>query len=73
MAKVYECDSCGEVIKDVRKARMKEFFVGVTWDGIEEKAKHRVKIHLCNECFKGLKKIGRDVGLHRKSVKRSEE
>jgi hypothetical protein len=39
---------------DPHQARMKEFFVGVTGDGFPSDVKQKVRIHLCDECFKGL-------------------
>ena len=62
MSKVYKCDCCDEIIKDVYEARMKEFYVDSEYDivcGILPlNSKNIVKIHLCEKCYKGLKEIG---------------
>ena len=56
--KVYKCDACGCVITDPYKVKMKEFYIGTVSSLIAycpnsdiQKIK---KIHLCEECFKGL-------------------
>ena len=62
MSKVYKCDCCDEIIKDVYEAKMKEFYVDSEYDivcGILPlNSKNIVKIHLCEKCYKGLKEIG---------------
>lgn len=55
--KVYKCDSCGKVIENPFKIKMKEFFVGVDFDltGIfPKKTKLTKRVHICDECYKGL-------------------
>lgn len=61
--KAYICDSCKNPITDPCFFKMKEFYY--TWEydttiaKIPTKAKY--KIHLCDDCFKGLKEIGKGV------------
>lgn len=55
--KVYQCDACGKVIKDPYEEKMKEFCVVAHFDvgGVfPEFTKRKEKVHLCEECFKGL-------------------
>lgn len=57
--RVYQCDSCKEVISDPYTVKMKEFYVGVDTDyfsGIEipVERKRKIEIHLCDDCYKGL-------------------
>ena len=61
--RVYQCDCCNKVISDPYTVKMKEFYVGVDTDyfsGIEipVERKRKIKIHLCDDCYKGLHLIG---------------
>lgn len=61
--RIYQCDSCKEIISDPYTVKMKEFYLGVDIDclsgiSILIESKRRVKIHLCDECYKGLNLIG---------------
>lgn len=61
--RVYQCDSCNKVISDPYTVKMKEFYLGVDIDclsgiTIPIESKRKVKIHLCDECYKGLNLIG---------------
>lgn len=61
--RIYQCDSCKKVIEDPYTVKMKEFYLGVDIDclsgiAIPIESKRRVKIHLCDECYKGLNLIG---------------
>ncbi len=61
--RIYLCDSCNKVISDPYTAKMKEFYLGVDTDyfsgiAIPVESKRKVKIHLCDECYKGLNLIG---------------
>lgn len=61
--RVYQCDCCEKVISNPNKVKMKEFYLGVDIDclsgiAIPIESKRRVKIHLCDECYKGLNLIG---------------
>lgn len=69
MAQVFTCDCCKEVITNPYKLKMKEFYVGMYFDAdlggnVELESmnvKRKVKIHLCDDCWRGLRKIGMDV------------
>lgn len=55
--KVYQCDACKRTIKDPYQVKMKEFYVGCRFDlfGVfPEDCKRRVKIHICDSCYRGL-------------------
>ena len=55
--KVYQCDSCERTITDPYEAKMKEFYLG-SYDVIYPvKMKQKVKVHLCDDCYKGLRFI----------------
>lgn len=61
--RVYQCDSCNKVVSDPYTVGMKEFYIGVDVDclsgiAIPIESKRKVKIHLCDECYKGLNLIG---------------
>ena len=58
--KVYECDACKKTIKDPYEVKMKEFYAGCSFENygiFPSNDKRKVKIHLCDDCFKGLNKI----------------
>lgn len=60
--RVYRCDNCNKVISDPYKVKMKEFYVGVDTDyfsgiAIPVERKRKIKIDLCDDCFKGLQAI----------------
>ena len=62
--KVYKCDSCGRTIDSPYEERMKEFYISGSCDSIfiiPHNDKRRVKIHLCNDCFRGLHKIAENA------------
>lgn len=57
--RVYQCDSCNKVIQDPYIVKMKEFYVGIdreyfTWLETLVKSKRKIKIQLCDDCYKGL-------------------
>lgn len=57
--RVYQCDCCNKVISDPYTVKMKEFYLGVDTDyfsgiAILVECKSKIKIHLCDDCFKGL-------------------
>lgn len=58
--RVYQCDSCNKVITNPHSVKMKEFYVGMmdtdSSSGIviPIDSKRKIKIHLCDDCFKGL-------------------
>lgn len=68
--RIYQCDSCNKVISDPYTVGMKEFYLGVdclSGIAIPIESKRKVKIHLCDECFKGLNLIGELVPEKEKS------
>lgn len=62
--RIYQCDCCKKIIEDPFTVKMKEFYLGVDTDCLSgvpfpvENCRRRIKIHLCDECFKGLNLIG---------------
>lgn len=57
--KVYQCDCCNKVISDPYTVKMKEFYLGVDTDyfsgiAIPIERKRKIKIQLCDDCYKGL-------------------
>lgn len=57
--RVYQCDCCEKVISDPHTVKMKEFYVGVDFDcgsriAIPIGSKRKIKIQLCDDCYKGL-------------------
>lgn len=59
--RVYKCDCCNKVITDPYEVEMKEFYLGVDTDcfsligiAIPVERKRKIKIDLCDDCFKGL-------------------
>jgi hypothetical protein len=61
--RIYQCDCCEKVIADPYTVKMKEFYLDVDTDclsgtPIPIESKRRIKIHLCDECYKGLNLIG---------------
>lgn len=57
--KVYQCDCCNKVITDPYTVKMKEFYVGIDIEffsqiGIPIESKRKIKIQLCDDCFKSL-------------------
>lgn len=64
MSKEYVCDCCNEVIFVPHEVTMKEFYLGYTIEDfgvVPTLAKRKVKIHLCENCFLGLKEIAKKV------------
>ena len=64
--KVYECDCCKKVIQNPYELKMKEFYVGCSfepWGVFPSNDKRKVKINLCDDCFKGLNKIAKDKAV----------
>lgn len=58
--RIYQCDCCEKVISDPYTVKMKEFYLGMmdtdSSSGIviPIDSKRKIKIHLCDDCFKGL-------------------
>lgn len=70
--RVYQCDSCNKVISNPHTVKMKEFYVGIDIEYFTRiktpvKSKRKIKIHLCDECYKGLNLIGELVPKKRES------
>ena len=64
MSVEYVCDSCGEMMKNPHDVKMKEFYIGCSFDldGVYPFFDSRkVKIHLCDDCYHGLKEIVKKV------------
>lgn len=65
--RVYKCDSCNKLISDPYTVKMKEFYLGVDTDyfsgiAIPVECKRKIKIDLCDDCFKGLHVIAEKKG-----------
>lgn len=61
--RIYSCDSCYKTISNPYIVKMKEFYIGVDTNCLRglcfpAESKRKVKIHLCDECYKGLNLIG---------------
>ena len=59
--KVYKCDCCGTMMENPYRANMKQFRIVAGFDlsGVfPENSRSRVKVHFCEDCFRGLKEIG---------------
>lgn len=60
--RIYQCDCCEKVISDPYTVGMKEFYLGVDDTdyfsligiAIPVECKRKIKIDLCDDCFKGL-------------------
>ena len=64
MAKVYVCDACGITIENPYEAKMKEFYVGCSFElcgVLPSFDKRRVKVHLCDDCYHALCEIATKV------------
>lgn len=63
--RVYQCDSCKKIIEDPFTVKMKEFYLRFDADylsglpfPVENRKGRKMRIHLCDECYKGLNLIG---------------
>lgn len=53
--RIYQCDSCYKIIENPYTVKMKEFYVGIDTEYFTRiKSKRKIKIQLCDDCFKGL-------------------
>lgn len=57
--RVYQCDNCNKVISDPYTVKMKEFYVGIDMEfftriPIPVEGRRKIKIQLCDDCYKGL-------------------
>jgi len=59
--KAYICDSCKTPITDPYDTKMKEFYVGVTFDTIPAPVNttRKIRVHLCNTCYNSLADIAK--------------
>lgn len=60
--RVYQCDSCYKIIENPYIVKMKEFYVGIDTEYFTRiktlvKSKRKIKIQLCDDCYKGLNLI----------------
>ena len=60
--RVYQCDSCYKIIENPYIVKMKEFYVGIDTEYFTRiktlvKSKRKIKIQLCDVCYKGLNLI----------------
>ena len=70
--RVYQCDCCKKIIEVPFTVKMKEFYLGVDTDcfsgiAIPIESKRKIKIQLCDDCYKGLHLIA-----EKRSVKNSD-
>jgi len=59
--RVYQCDSCYKIIENPYIVKMKEFYIDNTHSIQDEnliESKRKIKIQLCDDCYKGLHLIG---------------
>ena len=64
MAKAYVCDACGITITKPHNAKMKEFYIGYTYEfglAFPSFDKRRLKVHLCDDCYHALCEIATKV------------
>ena len=62
MGKAYVCDACGRTIQNPHEARMKEFYIGATFEfgGVSFlPVTNKTKVHLCNDCYHALREIAK--------------
>lgn len=53
--KIYRCDSCYKIIENPYIVKMREFYIDNTHSIQDEnpiESKRKIKIHLCDECYK---------------------
>ena len=60
--RVYQCVSCYKIIENPYIVKMKEFYVGIDTEYFTRiktlvKSKRKIKIQLCDDCYKGLNLI----------------
>lgn len=69
--KVYRCDACEKVIGDPYKVKMKEFYIGTTFDnGIfyPLEIKKKTKVQLCDTCYRNLQFIANKVAKSKDDI-----
>lgn len=65
--RIYQCDSCHKIIENPYIVKMKEFYVGIDTEYFTRiktlvKSKRKIKIQLCDGCYKGLNLIAEKQG-----------
>lgn len=65
--RVYKCDSCNKIISNPYIIKMKEFYVGIDIEYFTRiktpiERKRKIKIQLCDDCYKGLNLIAEKKG-----------
>lgn len=68
--RIYQCDSCYKIIENPYIVKMKEFYVGIDTEYFTRiktpvKSKRKIKIQLCDECYKGLHLIAKLKGSNK--------
>lgn len=62
--RVYQCDSCNKIISNPYIVKMKEFYVRIDIEYFTQiktpiERKRKIKIQLCDDCYKGLNLIAK--------------
>lgn len=73
--KIYKCDSCGRMIKDPYREKMKEFYIVLDDEFgicIPRNRKRRTKVDICSECWWGLRQIS-EKALEAKNHERPDD
>lgn len=70
--RIYQCDSCYKIIENPYIVKMREFYVGIDIEYFTRiktpiERKRKIKIQLCDNCYKGLHLIGGLVPKKRES------
>lgn len=65
--RVYQCDSCDKIISNPYIVKMKEFYVRIDIEYFTRiktpiERKRKIKIQLCDDCYKGLNLIAKKKG-----------
>lgn len=66
--RIYQCDSCYKIIENPYIVKMKEFYIGrmdtdcSSGIVIPVERKRKIKIQLCNDCYKGLHLVAEKKG-----------
>ncbi len=71
--KTYICDFCEEPIKNPHEEEMKEFYLGcehTEYGVFPVRCKRKIKIHMCDGCYKKFKDFMRGLAEVRKEKAR---
>lgn len=58
--RTFVCDACDKVIDEPYEMKMKEFYVGCSFEYfgvLPNPSKRKIVVHLCDDCFHGLSLI----------------